>query len=115
MQQRDEGAAARQPHGRLSRGVAAPDHADALSGAQLALGCPRRVEDADPLVALEPVHRQAPVFGPGGEQHGTRGNFVTALEPYEVTLRTWLERLRLVGRGEPRLELARLGGRATGQ
>ena len=72
VQEGDEGAAAGQPDGGLRGRVAAADHADPLGAAELRLGRPGGVEDADPLVAVEVVDRQAAVFGAGGEQHRPR-------------------------------------------
>src|SRR2546428_7218835 len=46
VDQRDEGAAAGEPDGGLSGGVAAADDGDARGAAQLRLGWPRGVEDA---------------------------------------------------------------------
>ena len=72
VQQRDERAAAGEPDGGLAGRVAAADDADARGAAELRLGRPGGVEDADPLVLREAVDRQAPVFGAGREQHRAR-------------------------------------------
>ena len=96
MQEGDEGAAAREPDRGLRRRVAAADHADPLRAAELRLGRAGRVEDADPLVLLEVVDRQAPVFGAGREQDRARRDLVALLEPDEVAVGAGLERVGAV-------------------
>ena len=49
VEQRDERAAPREPDGGLPGRVAAADDRDARGAAQLRLGWPRRVEDAEAL------------------------------------------------------------------
>ena len=80
--------------------VAAADDADPLGAAELRLGRPGGVEDAEPLVVVEVVDRQAPVFGAGREQHRAGGDLVAVLEPDQVALVAGLER-RGRGRGSP--------------
>ena len=113
MQERDERAPARQPDGCLPRGVAAADHSHALAGAQLALERPGGVEDAEPLVRVETVDGQAPVFGACCEQHRAGRDLVAVLEPDHVALDARLQALGPVGRGDPGVELPRLRGCAA--
>ena len=115
MQEGDQGAAAGQPDRGLGGRVAAADDADPLGAAELGLGRAGGVEDADPLVLLEPVDRQPPVFGAGREQHRAGRDLVAVLEPDEVAVVAGLERLGAVGRRRAGAELARLGDRAAGQ
>ena len=98
MQQGDEGAAAGQPDRRLGGRVAAADDADPLGAAELRLGRPGGVEDADPLVLVEVVDRQAPVFGAGREHDRPGADLEVALEPDEVALAR-RARARAPGRG----------------
>ena len=58
VQEGDEGAAAGEPDGGLAGRVAAADDPDPLAAADLRLRRAGRVEDADPLVALEVGDRQ---------------------------------------------------------
>ena len=69
VQEGDQRAAAGEPDRRLRGRVAAADHAHPLAAAELRLGRAGGVEDADPLVVVEVVDRQAAVFGAGREQH----------------------------------------------
>ena len=115
MQDRDQGAAAREPDRGLRRRVAAADHPDPLRCAELALERAGRVEDAHALVALEPLHGQPPVVGAGREQDRTGGDLVAFLQLDDVPLLARLERLRAVGTGGPGAELPRLRDRAAGQ
>ena len=85
MKQRHERAAAGQPDRGLAGRVAAADHADARGAAELRLGRPGGVEDADALVAREAVDRQAPVLRAGGDQDGARGDLVILFQPDDVT------------------------------
>ena len=62
------------------------------AAAELGLRRAGRVEDADPLVLIEVGHRQAPVFGAGGEQHRSRRDLVALLEPDDVAVGARLER-----------------------
>ncbi len=59
VQQRHERAAASEPHGGLAGRVSAADDGDALGAAELRLGRPGGVEDADALVLVEVVDRAA--------------------------------------------------------
>ena len=115
MEQRHQGATARQPNGSLGGGVAAADDRDPLGTAELRLGRARRVEHADPLVLGEPVDRQPPVLGPGREHHRARVDLVAALELHDVTVLARLQRQRPVRGRRARTELASLGDRAAGQ
>src|SRR5438093_1409010 len=108
-------AASRQPDGGLACGIAAADATDALPCAELPLERAGRIEDGDPLVAVEALHGWAPVFGAGGEQHGACGDFVPRVELDDVALDARFERLGAVGGGGPRAELARLRDRAARQ
>ena len=115
VQEGDEGAAAGQPDRRLGGRVAAADDADPLGAAELRLGRPGGVEDAEALVLVEVLDRQAPVFGPGREQHRLRRDLDVAVEPDPVAVLAGLERERPVGGRGAGAELARLGDRAAGQ
>jgi hypothetical protein len=70
VQQGDQRAAAGEPHGGLAGGVSSADDGYALGSAELRLGRPRGVEDADALVLVEVVDGQAPVLRAGGDQDG---------------------------------------------
>ena len=76
----DQRPAAREPDRGLRGGVAASDHPDPGTGAQQRLGRPGAVEDGDPLVLVEPLHREPAVLGPGRDHDHARGYLVTALE-----------------------------------
>ena len=115
MQQRDERAAAGQPDGGLSRGVAAADHARRAGPAELRLRRPGCVEHADPLVVGEPLDGESPVLRAGCQQHGARRDLVVVLQTDDVSLAARFERERAVGRRRPRTELPRLGDGAAGQ
>ncbi len=115
VQEVDERAAAGEPDRRLRRRVAAADHSHPLPGAELRLGRAGGVEDADPLVVLEALDRQAPVVGAGGEQDRSRRYLVALFEPHDVAVIAGLERLGAVGGRRAGAELARLGDRAAGQ
>ena len=69
VEQRHQRAAARQPDRGLPGGVPAADDADARGAADLRLGRPGGVEDADSLVVGEALDRQPPVLRAGREQH----------------------------------------------
>ncbi len=115
MEKGDEGAAAGEPDGRLAGGVAAADDPDPLTAADLGLRRPGRVEDADPLVALEVLDREFAVFGAGGDDHRAGGDLVALLEANRVVPVAGLQLPSPVrGRGAG-VELARLGDGAAGQ
>jgi len=61
VQECDEGSAVREPDRGLAGGVAPAHDRDARRAAELRLGRPGRVEDADPFVVALVVDRQAPV------------------------------------------------------
>src|SRR5205807_8626174 len=108
VKQRDQGAAPREPHGRLAGRVASADDRDALRGTDLPLEWPGGVEDAETLVLLEPLYGKAPVFGARGEQHRSCGDFFSVFELDHVPLGARFQRFGAVGARDPRVELARL-------
>ena len=108
VQKGHERAAASQPNGCLCCGVATPDHPHALAGAELTLERPGGVEDADALVAVKTVHRQAAIFSACGKQDGAGAHFDALLEPDDVPPGAGFEYPGAVWRGDPGVELARL-------
>src|SRR5207245_3677367 len=85
VEQRDEGAATGQPDGGLSGGVATADDGDTRGAAQLRLGRPGRVEDAQAFVIAQAVEGKPPVGGAGGEHDGACCDLVLFFESYEVS------------------------------
>src|SRR5205823_2863980 len=109
VEQRDQGSAAGEPDGSLTGRVAAADHTDARRAAQLSLGRPGGVEDADSLVVAEAVDREPAVLCAGGQKHRTGDNDVIAVQPDEVPVLELLERLGPERRRRARIELEGLG------
>jgi len=84
--------------------------------AELRLGWPGGVEDAQALVFLEMIDRQFAVFGAGREQDRLRRDFVAVLQLHHVvTLAARFERECPVGGRGAGGELARLDDRAADQ
>ena len=115
MQEGHEGPAPRQPDRRLGGRVAAADHRDARGAAALGLGRPGRVEDADALVVLEALDREAAVLG-AGRQHDRAGrDLVPVAGADDVAIGAGLERDGLVGSRGAAAELPGLGDGAAGE
>src|SRR6266436_1405162 len=85
VEQRDEGAAAGEPDGGLSGGVAAADDGDARGATQLRLGGPGRVKHAHALVVAQAVEGEPPVGGAGGEHDGACCDLVFLFKSYEMS------------------------------
>src|SRR6185503_8653272 len=115
MKKRDEGAAAGQPDRSLTGGVTAADHSD--PGARAGPGLRRTgcVEDGQALELLEPLTREAPVVGAGGDHDCASDDLAAFLEVDPVRAVARLQSKRPVGRRRPRTELPRLGDRAARQ
>src|SRR5438309_3138205 len=109
MEERDERAAAGEPDGGLAGGVAPAEDGDAGGAAELRLGRPGRVEDADALVLVQVLERQPPVLRAGGQHDGASRDFVSLLELYEVAPVSRLERDCAIRSGRTHAELPRLG------
>ena len=84
VEQGHERAAAGEPDGGLAGGVPSADDADALGAAQLGLGRPGGVEDADSLVLVEVIDREPSVLRAGREQDRARGDLVIVFEADDV-------------------------------
>ena len=85
VKQRHQRAAAREPDGGLTGGVAAADHGDSLGAAEPRLGWAGGVEDAHALVLGESLNRKAPVLRARRKHDRARGDLVIVFEPDEVT------------------------------
>ena len=109
MQERDERASAGEPDGSLAGRVAAPEDGDPRGAAEPRFGRARRVEDAEALVLVQVLEREAPVLGARREHDGAGRDLVALLELYDMTaLLPRLEPDCAIGRRGPRAELARL-------
>src|SRR5581483_4531922 len=115
VEQRDEGTAAGEPDGGLTGGVAAADDGDAGAAAELRLGRPGGVEDAQPFELREPLDGRPPVLRARREHDRSCRNLAVLFEPDEVAPVARLERERAVRRRRAGAELPRLRDGPAGQ
>src|SRR3954451_19473744 len=115
VKQGDEGAAPREPDRGLSRRVSPAHDRDLVAAAPACLGRSGRVEDADPLVAVEPFDRKPAVLSTVREDHGARRDLVAVLEAKNMVLSARLERGGDVRGRRSRAEFPGLRDGAAGQ